>query len=118
MNDPIKALEDWDGKGKPFWLQLGIDDGYGATDWKCNLYKLKEEIVSAIGCPEPDMSEWDAELLVSSEEDDYEGFLLETHGSPRTLWVRSKSKPGEWPGLARVILAACAAGEKLLQEQP
>ena len=29
--DPIEQVEKWSDRGKPYWVQISRDDGYGAS---------------------------------------------------------------------------------------
>lgn len=122
--DPIEELENWSNKGKPYAVELSIEDGYGCSAWTCALYKIDEKYKTdrkyqknyllLSGVEYPDSEEFEeGEIFVRNEEEDYQGKLIDTAACDRTLWVTSIKAPAEWPGAKRVILASCEAANKI-----
>lgn len=108
----LQKLENWNSKHKARCCSIEIDDGYGATCWRVQLWGEKGHVYA---CETGYFAEERTEKIeVESEENDYIGYIVSTLANERTLYVSSKKDPKDWPGLERVILAAIDFYENVL----
>ena len=93
LKDPncIKRLEDWKQGHKNRSVEIGIDDGYGATCWTVTLNAGKKKVVAS------EVSFWECDAPLPEH----------------IVFVRSEDDESDWPGLEATINAAIDRAEKL-----
>jgi hypothetical protein len=91
----LDRLQAWLDKHKSHSVQIGIDDGYGATCWTVEL--------GGHGIPE--------KKVVAAEVSFWE---IPDGGPPRNIFFSTKDDgKGDWPGLAATINLAIDKAEEL-----
>jgi hypothetical protein len=93
MDDTITRLEDWCHGHKARWVEISIDDGYGATCWCVTLGLSQNKKIEA----------YETSFFV----------LDNAIIPPEVVFVHDGESDGDFPGLTKTINAAIDRAESL-----
>lgn len=104
--EALKRLEEWNEGSKGRWVNIFIDNGYGASSWEIKLGNCSVPCREGWSFIENDKPHG---IVYASEVS-----FFDTSGCPdNVVYAVPSIVKSDWPGLAKTILAALSRAERL-----